>query len=235
MVELLKKDLKILAVIPARGGSKGILRKNLALVGGRPLIAWSIAAAINSGVCHDVIVSTDDEEIADVAKAYGANVPFMRPASLAKDDSPIFEALNHVLDKYEDKDITHILQLNPTSPLRTENHIKEVYDQWDGNCESIVSVCKAHTHPYWCKKLDKQGRIKDFLDKGPDQFKIRQELPDVYALTGAIFLVSKDLVRANTYYSDKTYAYIMEASDALDIDEPWELYLANLILRDRKM
>lgn len=234
MGRVLKKDLKILAVIPARGGSKGILRKNLALVGGRPLIAWSIEAALDSGICSDVIVSTDDEEIADVAKAFGAKVPFMRPEELASDSSPVFEALNHVLDNYEGE-VTHVLQLNPTSPLRTAQHIKDVYNQWEYEFDSIVSVCKAHTHPYWCKKVSPRGRISDFLEEGPDQYKIRQELPEVYALNGSIFLLSKDLIRDNTYYSDETHAYIMEAEDSLDIDEPWELYLANLILRDRKM
>jgi len=228
--------LKIVAIIPARGGSKGVIRKNVCLVAGKPLIAWSIEAALNCDKIDRVIVSTDDTEIADVSKAFGAEVPFTRPEKYATDDSPVFETLNHALDylEYEKYYPTHVLQLNPTSPLRTSSHISEAIQLLeDRKADSVVSVCEAHTHPYWCKQLDQNGKLIDFLKDGPDKFKVRNKLPKVYALNGSIFLAKKDTIRKSTHYTDNTYPYIMDADSSLDIDTPWELYLTNLILKDR--
>lgn len=231
-----KNDIKIAAVIPARGGSKGVVRKNVSLVGGKPLIAWTIDAAKACKGLDRVVVNTDDYEIAEVAKAYGAEVPFIRPSELAQDDSPVFEALNHGLDFFELEGYvsTHIMQLNPTSPLRTVSHLDQAIDLLvKSQTDSVVTVTEAHSHPYWCKVIRDDGTMEDFLELGPDQFKIRQQLPKVYSLNGSVFLVENRLIRGNTYYSDKTVPLLMSADDSLDIDTPWEMYLANLVLTDR--
>lgn len=229
--------MKILAVIPARGGSKGILRKNLSLVGGKPLVAWTIEAALSSGVCEKVIVSTDCQEIAEVSRSFGAEVPFIRPDELATDESPSIKTLQHAFSFFEGDNYTHTLQLNPTSPLRRGAHIQELIKllRFPPVVEesSAVSVCKVHHHPYWCKTLNEAGRLSNFMPLGPDHYPTRQQLPDVYALNGAMFLTPKSLIELGSYYDKNTFGYIMEAEDSLDIDEPWELYLANLILRDR--
>ena len=231
-----KTDLTITAVIPARGGSKGVLRKNVSLVGGKPLIAWSIEVAKRCKMVDRVVINTDDEEIAQVARAYGAEVPFMRPSELAQDDTPVFEALNYGLDFFDSEGYssTHTLQLNPTSPLRTVQHLDKAIDLLvKHQSDSVVTVTEAHTHPYWCKKINQKGELSDFLPEGPDKYKIRQQLPTVYALNGSIFLISNDLVRKNTYYTENTVPLVMTADHSLDIDTPWEMYLANLVLTDR--
>lgn len=239
MEKFSRDSLKITALIPARGGSKGILRKNICLVGDKPLIAWSIEAALSNNNVDKVIVSTDDDEIAEVSRAFGAEVPFIRPAELATDDSPVMKTLNHALDYLENNGqaITHLLQLNPTSPLREEKHISEAIDiLLDKQADSVVSVCEAHTHPFWCKRISDKGQLVDFDSIcGPDIFTNRQKLPAVYSLNGSIFLSSVNVIRSGSYYTNNTYPYIMNYSDSLDIDTSWELYLANLILKDRNL
>lgn len=231
-----KKDLEIVAVIPARGGSKGVLRKNVSLVGGKPLIAWSIEVAKSCRSVDRVIVNTDDEEIAEVSRSYGAEVPFMRPSELAQDTSPVFDALNYGLDFFASQGYssTHTMQLNPTSPLRTTQHLDQAVDLLvSSQADSVVTVTEAHTHPYWCKKITDKGQLKDFLEEGPDKYKIRQELPKVFALNGSIFLAKNELIRNNSYYTENTVPLLMTADHSLDIDTPWEMYLANLVLTDR--
>jgi len=230
------QDMRITAIIPARGGSKGVLRKNVALVAGRPLISWTIEEALKCDKIDKVVVNTDDLEIAEIAKAYGAETQ-MRPSELAQDSSSVFGALNYGLDRFKEQGhkSTHTLQLNPTSPLRTVTHINESIQLLeDFKADSVVSVTQAHTHPYWCKVVSDDFQLNDFLDQGPDDYKIRQELPEVYALNGSIFLVKNELIRANSYYGGKTVPYIMTSDCSIDIDTPWELYLANLVLTDRK-
>lgn len=236
-----KNDISITAVIPARGGSKGILRKNISLVGGKPLIAWTILEALKCKGLKRVVVNTDDREIADVSLAYGAEV-IMRPSELAQDDTSVFEALNYGLNFYHLENQletttevdTHTLQLNPTAPLRTSTHIQESIDLLiSSQADSVVSVCEAHTHPYWCKKINEEGDLEDFSAEGPDKHKMRQSLPKVYALNGAIFLTRNSFIRQYSYYLGKTVPYIMPADCSIDIDTPWQMYIANLILNDR--
>lgn len=231
-----KKDLKITAVIPARGGSKGIVRKNVAIIGGKPLIAWSIEEALKCKGIDKVIVNTDDAEIAEVSKAYGAEVPFIRPSELAQDDSPVIEALNYGIDFLASQGYsgTHTMQLNPTSPLRTVDHLNSAIELLvENQADSVVTVTEAHTHPYWCKKIN-SGKLEDFLPEGPDKYKVRQSLPKVYALNGSIFLTSNDLLKKGTYYSSNTVPLVMDSDYSIDIDTPWEMYLANLVLTDRR-
>jgi N-acylneuraminate cytidylyltransferase/CMP-N,N'-diacetyllegionaminic acid synthase len=227
----------ILGVIPARGGSKGIPDKNIAPVAGKPLIAWTIDAATSCSWLDRVIVTTDDPQIASIAKDWSAEVPFLRPEALARDDTPGMVPLLHAaqwLADTEDYRPDYLLLLQPTSPLRSsEDIVAAIRLALENDAHAVVSVTLAHQHPYWMKTLDGEARLHDFA---PPERRIgrRQDLPVVYALNGAIYLGRRSIVcELKTWYTERTYGYIMPPECSLDIDTPWDLYLADLILRDR--
>lgn len=229
--------LKVLAIIPARGGSKRVPRKNVRDLCGKPVIAYTIEAALESSVFSRIIVSTDDDEVAGVAKRLGADVPFMRPPELAQDDTPGIEPVLHAvcwLDEHERYRPDYVMLLQPTSPLRTAKDIEAAVQlAQKKQADSVVSVCSVDQHPYWMKQITEDGRLVDFLllDRA---YTRRQDLPSVYALNGAIYLARREvLLKQQTFYTDRTYAYIMPPERSLDIDIPWDLYLADLILKDR--
>ena len=238
MVPLRNNDKPgFLCIITARGGSKSIPKKNIALVGGKPLIAWTIQTALRSSALSRVIVSTDDKEIAEVARKWGAETPFLRPAELAQDNSPhipvVVQAIQW-LESHESAKPDFILLLQPTLPLRTtediDNAIQLMFEK-DADC--IVSICEASSHPYLTKRITPDGRLQDFV-KTPEGYLSRQTLRSAYSLNGAIYLARRDVfINKQTFYTDNTYAYIMPPERSLDIDTPWDLYLADLILRDR--
>lgn len=226
--------MRTVALIPARGGSKGIPRKNLAPLAGKPLIAWTIEAARHCAGIDRVLVSTDDEEIAAACRTLGAEVPFLRPAALALDTSPAIDAVLHALDwmvKEMPVPPTHLLLLQPTSPLRTTDDVSgalEIANRQDA--DGVVSVSAVRDHPYWTKTIDAEGNLSDFL---PQELKAtrRQDLPEVFAVNGAIYLARIEVLRdLRTFYTGRTKAYVMPPERALDIDTPWDLHLANLIL-----
>ena len=224
-------------VITARGGSKSIPKKNTAPIGGKPLIAWTIEAALRSSALSRVIVSTDDTEIAEVARQWGAEVPFLRPAELARDDSPHIPVVVHAvewLESHEDTRPDYILLLQPTSPLRsTEDIDNAIRLALEKDADSVVSVCQALSHPYLTKRITANGHLEDFVPK-PEGYLRRQALPPAYFVNGAIYLVQRDvLIEKQTFYTERTYAYVMPPERSLDIDTPWDLYLADLILKER--
>lgn len=226
-----------IAVIPARGGSKGIPRKNIAMVAQKPLIAWTIQAAQSSQYLSQIIVSTEDEEIARVAQQWGAKVPFLRPPELSRDDTPSIDPILHAvswLEKQENCSPTYIMLLQPTSPLRTAYDIDTAIEiAYQQQVDSVVSVTPSHHHPYWCKRVTETGKLTDFLNL-EKAYTRRQDLPPAYALNGAIYLVRREvLLQKKTFYTDNTYAYSMPEERSLDIDTPWDLYIVNLILQDR--
>jgi CMP-N,N'-diacetyllegionaminic acid synthase len=232
----------ILGIIPARGGSKAIPRKNLAVVANKPLIAWTVEVAIKSGLLDRLAVSTDDREIAAAGKEFGAEVPFLRPSELATDTSTSMDVVLHAiqwLDNHEKYRPDYILLLQPTSPLRTVTDIRESMELLLAkHADSVVSVCETRQHPLWTKGVNQEGRLVDLsaqlLPQCPAPTR-RQDLPSVFALNGAIYLALRSfLLSEHTFISDRTYAYIMPENRSLDVDTPWDLYLANLILRDRE-
>lgn len=232
-----KKALTVLGIIPARSGSKSIPRKNIAMVAGKPLIAYTIQVALEAKSIDRVVVSTDSEEIAEVARSFGAEVPFLRPAELAQDNTPGIEPILHAvrwLDKHEDYHPDYVMVMQPTSPLRTTHDIDAaVRLARKHSADSLVSVCPVHQHPYWMKQVTDDGRLVDFLslDRG---YTARQNLPAVHALNGAIYLVRREvLLEQQTFYTDRTYAYVMPPESSIDIDTPWDLYVADLVLKDR--
>ncbi len=229
--------MRVLGLIPARGGSKSIPRKNVAFVAGKPLIAWTIEPALQCPSLSRVIVSTDDREIAGAAKRYEAEVPFMRPVELAQDDTSSIDVVIHAirwLEAHENDRPDYVMLLQPTSPLRNSDDIERVNRiAREKDADGIISVCRVHHHPYWMKRINEDGVLVDYVsDK--QECTSRQGLPPAYVLNGAIYLARTDvLLNQQTFYTERTYAYIMPLERSLDIDSPWDLYLADLVLKDR--
>jgi N-acylneuraminate cytidylyltransferase/CMP-N,N'-diacetyllegionaminic acid synthase len=225
-----------LAVIPARGGSKGVPRKNLRLLAGKPLIAWTIEAALGAPSLRRVIVSTDDPEIAQVARRWGADVPFRRPSALARDETPGIEPVLHAVEwlaQHGGYQPDEVLLLQPTSPLRTARDIEAAIRLGrQTNADAVVSVTPVHEHPYWTKQLEPDGRLTSCAP--PEEAGLRrQELPPRYVVNGAIYLVrSSVLLAAHTFYTERTYGYVMPRERSLDIDTSWDFRLAELVLQN---
>jgi CMP-N,N'-diacetyllegionaminic acid synthase len=219
--------VSVLALIPARGGSKGIPRKNIMPIAGRPLIAWTIAAALAARV-DAVVVSTDDAEIADAARAAGATVPFLRPAALAADDTPGIDPVLHALDELPGFDT--VLLLQPTSPLRSTADIDAALALKAATAApSVVSVSEPATHPYWVYAIGPDGRMVPLIDqqKAPR----RQDLPAVHALNGALYLADSAWLQSGRRFVDaNTRAFIMPPERSVDIDTPLDWLIAEALL-----
>lgn len=208
--------MKTLAIIPARGGSKGLPGKNIRMLAGKPLIAWTIEAALASPSIHRTIVSTDDPEIAAVAKSHGAEVPFMRPAHLATDTATSMDVVLHALQ--ECLGYTHVVLLQPTSPLRTTQHIEAAFQLMTSRAAtSCIAITKAEESPYWMFTKDAQDTIQKLINQ-PAATR-RQDLPDAYLPNGAIYISSTDLlVVEKSFISVGAVGYEMDASSFVDID-----------------
>jgi CMP-N-acetylneuraminic acid synthetase len=231
------KKTNVIGVITARGGSKSIPGKNIAPLAGKPLIAWTIETALQSPVLDRLIVSTDDEDIASVARQWGAEVPFLRPSELAQDQTAHLPVMVHAVEFLE-KDMgsrpQYVLLLQPTSPFRTVDDIHNAIElAYEKDADSVISICETFAHPYLSKSVTPDGKLQDFVPK-PEGYLARQKLPPVYVLNGAIYLFSCDmLVEQGVFYTENTYAYVMPQERSLDINNAWDLYLAELILRDK--
>jgi CMP-N-acetylneuraminic acid synthetase len=228
---------KILAVIPARGGSKGLPGKNITELNGKPLIAWTIDAALQSEFIDKVFVSTDDKKIADIASSYGAEVPWLRPEHLASDDASIIDALVYDIEKYKEENNfspDYIVLLQPTSPLRKSYDIDNAFKLLrEKNTSSVVSISEVREHPYIMKTLTEDGTVKDFMDNLlPPEKMNRQNFPDVYVLNGAIYIISTAIFqKVRTFVTDDTVAYKMPYERSVDIDNKFDLQLAEFFMR----
>lgn len=232
----MRKNQKVVAIIPARGGSKGVPRKNIRDLAGKPLIAYTIEAAKKSGYIDRIIVSTDDEEIKQVSLRYGAEVPFLRPGKLSLNDTPVWKAVRHAikyLKEVEAYPIDFVVLLQPTSPLRTEEDIDNAIELFlESNCESLISVCKTNESPYWMHKIEK-GYLKTLM--GLDNYnKIRQDLPNTYMENGAIYIIKSELLyKYNSFFTSKTVPYIMPRERSVDIDDELDFKFAELLFKLR--
>jgi len=230
------KEKTILGLIPARGGSKELPKKNIRPLLGKPLIAWTIEQAKASRYVDRVIVSTDDEEIAEIVKQYGAEVPFMRPKELARDDIPgidvVFHAMNWFI-KNENKQYDLIILLQPTSPLRTAEDIDKAIELlFFKKAKAIVSVCEVDHHPLWTNALPENGCMKNFIRKEIIN-KNRQELPTFYRLNGAIYLAYCNYIKEQKgFFGEETFAYIMPKERSVDIDSELDLKLAEILMKE---
>jgi len=222
----------VLAVIPARGGSKGVPRKNIRSVGGQPLIAWTIEAALRSSIIDRLILSTDDDEIAKVAKEYGCEVPFMRPPELALDHTPGIDPVLHAVEQLPGYD--YVVLLQPTSPLRQVEDI-------DG-CVSLcvqqaspaaVSVTECDKSPFWMYQLDERHSMKPILEVA-DSYTRRQELPAIYALNGAVYVAEvRWLQERKTFLTEETIAYVMPKNRSIDLDTELDFEILEYLISKR--
>lgn len=229
--------MRILALIPARGGSKRLPGKNIKLLGGKPLINWSIEVALKSPDLIDVVVSTDDPAIASVAKISGATVPWLRPGRLATDESTSVDMALHALDWYESKfgSIDGLLLLQPTSPFRSLETIARAIDLFkDTRSQTIVGISKITNLPlYVFNQSDKNLTpfYQDKLNNIPNQF-----ARDIYALNGAIYLISPEILRLEKSFGSRKIVglKIDTFSESLDIDTTWDFFLAEQIIKFRE-
>lgn len=220
----------LLALIPARGGSKGVPRKNVRDIAGKPLIGWTIEAARRSGVFDRIVVTTEDPEIAAVARDCGADVPFMRPSELATDDAPGIAPVLHALDEMPGFDAFVLLQ--PTSPLRSAADIAGAVElARSRNASSLVSVCEPDAYPQWTYRMAADGVLSAWeTATGAAR---RQELEPAYALNGAIYYADCGHVRkTGALVGPGTIGYQMPAERSVDIDTPLDWRIAEILLGD---
>jgi len=228
------KEKTILGLIPARGGSKALPKKNIRPLRGKPLIAWTIEQALASKYLDRVIVSTDNEEIAMISKKYGAEVPFMRPKELGTDKVKGVEVVLHLIDWMEknEKSYDLLMLLQPTSPFRTSEDIdKAIEILFLKKAQAIVSVCETEHHPYWSNILPKNGCMKGFI-KPEALNKNRQDLPIFYRVNGAIYLAYWNyLKKQRSFFNPETFAYIMPQERSVDVDREVDLKLAEALMK----
>ena len=208
----------VLAIITARGGSKGLPRKNVLPLGGSPLIAWTVRAALNARCIARVVVSTDDDEIAAAARAAGAEVPFRRPAGLASDTASSVDVMVHALDELSGFERAVLLQ--PTSPFRTCSDLDAGFARWLGApaAGSCVSVCEADSSPWLMYSHGPDGRLERLLPEPPGGMR-RQDLPKVLVLNGAFYFVDVARLRAERrFVFDDSQGHEMSVERSLDID-----------------
>lgn len=221
---------KILAIIPARGGSKGVPGKNVKELAGKPLITWTIEAARHSKYIDRLILSSEDSEIIEIAKQYGCDVPFTRPIELAQDDTPTMDVIMHVIEQCEDFD--YIVLLQPTSPLRTTEDIDGCIQKLiENKADFCVSVTEAAKSPYWMYTM-KDDRMYPLMQQ--EQMKTRrQELPVVYALNGAVYVAKTDaLLIEKSFLNERTIGYTMPQEKSFDIDTITDFKICEYLLAD---
>ena len=226
---------KILAIIPARGGSKRLKQKNILTLDEKPLIAYSIEAANASKYVDRVILSSEDERIIKVAKEWGAKVPFVRPQELAQDHTRSIDVVTHALQTLEDN-YDAVILLQPTSPLRTTKDIDNaIEDFYAKEATSIIGVCEMEHSPIWANTLDESMSMEGFLDDKYNNAR-SQDLPIYYRINGAFYMSKTQSVLENeTFFVQKNiYAYLMSQEDSVDIDTKLDFIVAEAILKERE-
>jgi CMP-N,N'-diacetyllegionaminic acid synthase len=219
----------LLAVIPARGGSKGLARKNIFQINGRPLISWAIEAARSSEAIDHFILSSDDEEIMGIAADWGCDVPFRRPADISCDMSSSVDVLIHAVSQFPQ--YKYVVLLQPTSPLRSAKDIDDAFALMiQAEAPSCVSVCATSESPYLMHKMDNNGFLEEFL-KPPQEYLRRQDLPTAYILNGAIYIARVDwLIEKRLLVNSETVGYIMPKRRSIDIDNSEDVEQFRLML-----
>lgn len=221
---------KFLYIIPARGGSKGVPRKNIKFLAGKPLIAWTIEEAKKSKFADRIILTSEDAEIIEVAKRYGCEVPFIRPKELAKDDTSGIDTVLHALNHcpgYE-----YVVLLQPTSPLRTVGDIDScIQFLLDNNAEACVTVKEVDESPYWMYNKNDQGQLTNLIQQDSPITR-RQELPSVYMLNGAVYVASVKFLKQNkSFLAEETRGYVMPNERSFDIDTEMDFWICEELLK----
>jgi|APSaa5957512622_1039677.scaffolds.fasta_scaffold11744_4 CMP-N,N'-diacetyllegionaminic acid synthase len=235
----MSKQNSYIAIIPARGGSKRLPGKNLLKIAGKPLIAWTIEAALKSDMFEQVYVNTDSEDIVRIAKQYGAVVPFLRPPELAQDQTTTVSVLEDMILRLRetgDSELSHLTLLQATSPLRSAQDIIKATNFLESNkADAVVSICRTEHSPLWSNTLPENGSLDNFI---PDSIlKTRsQELPSYYRLNGAIYICSiqRMMEEKTLFLSSNCFGYIMSRKNSIDIDDEIDFELADIYLRRSK-
>jgi len=228
-------DKKVLAIIPARGGSKRLPRKNIMQLGGKPLIAWTILAGMQSKFIDKVIVSTDDKAIADISRQYGADVPFIRSDELSTDTATSMDVVRNAIQFIDvnNQEYEYVILLQPTSPLRTSLDIDEAFELLiEKKCDGIVSVMQVDHPVEWTNTLGEDLSLHEFLPEEVRNLR-SQDLPIRYRINGALYLSRiKTLLQAGTFiYGQGQFAHIMDAYSSIDIDTEIDFMLAETVMR----
>tara|TARA_B100000029_G_scaffold223441_1_gene221418 strand:+ start:1644 stop:2348 length:705 start_codon:yes stop_codon:yes gene_type:complete len=232
------KNQKVLAVVPARGGSKGIPRKNIKPLCGEPLIVHSIREAIDSKCFIDVLVTTDCEEISEIATQNGAIAPFIRPPELSHDTALATETIRHAVLEYESitkNEVEVVVMLQPTAPTRRAKHISEALKHFlVSDADSCISVVKIdNAHPFKMKRIVDEVLV-DFIETGLEN-PPRQMLPTVYIVNGALYIVKRDvIIEELSFKGKKCLPYIMDQEESINIDSSLDFELAELVMKRMK-
>ncbi|HZW03244.1 MAG TPA: acylneuraminate cytidylyltransferase family protein [Anaerolineaceae bacterium] len=232
-------DAKILALIPARGGSKGVPRKNIRPVAGKPLLAYTIETALAArGLFHRVIVSTDDEEIAAVARQYGAEVPFLRPADLAGDRIPMIPVIQHAIRFVEEQDqirLDWVMLLQPTAPFRTAEDLARAAElARRGGCDSVISVVQVFAHhPILMKRIE-DDRLVPYCIAEKEGTRRQDYQPPAYMRNGAIYLSRRAVLMGGSIWGQAICPYVMPEERSVNVDSELDLKLVELMLAERQ-
>lgn len=222
---------KNLAVIPARSGSKGLPDKNIKLLSGKPLLAYSVEAALQSKAFTEIMVSTDSEKYASIARQAGANVPFLRSEANSLDNASSWDAVREILENYAliGQHFDTVCLLQPTSPLRTDKDIINAYKIYDEkNASAVIGVCKTEHSPLWENTLPNSMSMDNFISDAA--LCPRQHLEQYYRINGAIYIVDSQRIKNKENIYSNSFAYVMETNRSVDIDNMFDFYLAECIL-----
>lgn len=228
----LSKQRRVLALIPARGGSKGLSKKNIRMAGGRPLISWTISEALRSKYITNVVLSSEDDEIIAIAREWGCEIPFLRPRELSCDATSSMDVVLHALEQLPGYD--YLILLQPTSPMRTAEHIDAAFLlMQEKGALSCVSVCESEESPYWMYEIRDNGVLTSLF---PNKKNIsrRQDLPPVFSLNGAIYIADiKWLKSSKNFMSEDCVPFIMSKRDSIDIDSKEDFEVFCCALKER--
>ena len=233
----MKNNKKCLIVIPARGGSKGIPKKNIKLLAGKPLIYYSIDLARLINKDTDICVSTDDDEIINIVQDYGLDIPFKRPKNIANDSESTYSVLCHALNYYENLGKTYdaIIKLQPTSPFRRSIHLEEALKIFNNDVDMVVSVKETGSNPYYVLfEEDKNG----FLHKSKNgKYTCRQSCPKVWEFNGSIYVINTNSLKQYSSFNEfnKIIKYTMNDFFSVDIDTPFDWVIAETLIKNKKI
>lgn len=229
--------MKHLAIIPARSGSKGLVDKNIKELCGVPLMAYSIRAAIESEMFNLIIVSTDSEKYANIAKRYGADVPFLRSAELSDDTAGSWDVAREVINKFNEmgKEFDTVCLLQPTSPLRLAEDIIDAYKLYvQKNADSIIGVCEADHSPLWMNTLAEDLNMDGFVREGICDSN-RQQLEPFYRINGAMYIRNVSSLSSGDSVYKNSYAYVMSRDRSIDIDTELDFMIAEMLMKTKNL
>lgn len=229
--------MKNIAIISARSGSRELPDKNIKELVGKPLMAYSIDAAIKSKCFNEVMVSTDSKAYAEIARKYGASVPFLRSKLTASDTATSWEMVEEVLDGYRQmgQKFDTFCLLQPTSPLRTAEDIRNAYTIYEQKSSfAVVAVCEAEHSPLWCGRLPENQEFVEFIK--PKNIKRRQDVEKFYRINGALYIVNIEKFKDDKFlYHEGSFAYIMPQERSVDIDTEIDFKFAELMMSERNL